>query len=840
MRRRYDSKDRGYGLAFEFRVLFARLNLLLESLWKDGLLFFGLIGLFIGLSLLDFWSLTGPMVHAGILAMLGIGLLFGGYKIIKGFRYPSRQRALRYLENRNSLVFRPLQSLGASSEAEKKNNTPSSIMWRLYQASLRKSIQGVRAGFPNMHMGIGDSYGLRAVVILVLAIGFVVAGPLSGERVVAGLSPKVWTPPTPVSLTAWITPPEYTGQAPVLLKMTSADNPQADHKSYVVPTGSRFIARVFGGNEEIPVLQKSEQSLTFEKLDAQNYEIETELTGSGLLEISKDDEIVGKWQFTVVEDEAPEIELLIPPEVTSRAAFRLQYRALDDYGVAGIGGEISREGSKEKIKLTLPTPGRGSNQIVGKSYHDLTSHPWAGLEVKLRLFAEDQLGQVGMSDVTTMILPERLFTHPVARALVEQRRNLVADPEANKPTTLIALEAIALIPESLNDDFTAIMLLSTARSTLRHAEGQEAIDEVIELLWDTALRLENGDLSMAEAALRAAEQALMEALNSNASDSEIKKLVEELRAAMDNFLQALAQQQQSDMAQQETIDPDSQNQMIESKDLQELLDKIDQFARGGARDAARELLSELQDIMENLQSAQAMRPTAEQQAMQEMLGELGDMMQRQQGLMDETLRNMEQGQNGQPQQNGQQQQNGEGQQGQPQPGQRGQSGEGRSLEGLAQDQEALRRMLGEMMARLGMEGEIPDGLGRAERSMNEAREALEQGQGENAMRAQGEALENLRQSGEAMAQQMMENMQGQGTQSAGQRGQQGQSRDPLGRRDGRDQDNQGRNTGDGGLRSGGSDFSKARSFRDEVQRRLSDPNRSLLERDYLKRLLDFF
>ncbi|MCR9214144.1 MAG: TIGR02302 family protein [Proteobacteria bacterium] len=814
-------------------MLFARLNMLLETVWKEGLLFFGLIGVFIGLSLIDFWSLTGPMVHAGILAVFGVGLLFGAYKIVKGFKYPSRQRALRYLEKRNNLVFRPLQSLGASSEAEKKNNTSSSIMWRLYQTSLRKSVQGVRAGFPNMHMGIGDSYGLRAVVILVLAIGFVVAGPFTGERVVAGLTPKVWTPPTPVSLTAWITPPEYTGQAPVLLKMTSPEDLQADHKSYVVPSGSTFIARVFGGNEEPPVLQKSKTTVDFERLDAQNYEIETELTGSGLLEITKDEEIVGKWQFTVVEDEAPEIELLIPPEVTSRAAFRLQYRALDDYGVAGIGGEITRKGNEEKIKLALPTPGRGSNQIVGKSYHDLTSHPWAGLEVELRLFAEDQLGQVGMSDVTTMIMPERLFTHPVARALVEQRRNLVSDPEANKPSTLIALEAIALIPESLNDDFTAIMLLSTARSTLRYAEDQAAIDEVVELLWDTALRLENGDLSMAEAALRAAEQALMEALNSNASDSEIRKLVEELRAAMDNFLQALAQQQ-TEMAEQETIDPDSQNQMIESKDLQELLDKIDQFARGGARDTARELLSELQDIMENLQSAQAMRPTAEQQAMQEMLGELGDMMQRQQGLMDETLKNMEQGQGGQPQQNG------ERQQGQPQPGQPGQSGEGRSLEGLAQDQEALRKMLGEMMARLGMEGEIPDGLGRAERSMNEAREALEQGQGENAMRAQGEALENLRQSGEAMAQQMMESMQGQGTQSAGQRGQQGQNRDPLGRRDGRDQDNQGSNRGDGGLRSGGSDFSKARSFRDEVQRRLSDPNRSVLERDYLKRLLDFF
>ena len=122
--------------------------------------------------------------------------------------------------------------------------------------------------------------------------------------------------------------------------------------------------------------------------------------------------------------------------------------------------------------------------------------------------------------------------------------------------------------------------------------------------------------------------------------------------------------------------------------------------------------------------------------------------------------------------------------------------------------------------------------------MNDARGSLEQGQGQSALQSEGEALESLRQGTEALAQQMMENGQGQGTQSAGP-GQPGQGRDPLGRPLD-DEGSQGRNAGDAMMRGEADSFNKSRSIRDEVQRRLSDPARSMLERDYLKRLLDIF
>ncbi len=57
-----------------------------------------------------------------------------------------------------------------------------------------------------------------------------------------------------------------------------------------------------------------------------------------------------------------------------------------------------------------------------------------------------------------------------------------------------------------------------------------------------AVFLEDGDLSQAERDLRAAQEALRQALERGASDEEIKKLMQDLRAALDKYMQQLAEQ----------------------------------------------------------------------------------------------------------------------------------------------------------------------------------------------------------------------------------------------------------------------------------------------------------
>ena len=158
-------------------------------------------------------------------------------------------------------------------------------------------------------------------------------------------------------------------------------------------------------------------------------------------------------------------------------------------------------------------------------------------------------------------------------------------------------------------------------------------------LWDMAVQIEDGNVSQAEQALRQAQEALRQALDRGASDEEIKKLMEQLRAAMDKFLQALAEELRKN-PQQLARPLDRNTRTLSQQDLKSMLDRLEQMARSGNKDAARQLLDQLQSMLENLQMA---RPGASggddgDDDMMSALDELGDMIRKQQQLRDKTFR----------------------------------------------------------------------------------------------------------------------------------------------------------------------------------------------------------
>ena len=57
----------------------------------------------------------------------------------------------------------------------------------------------------------------------------------------------------------------------------------------------------------------------------------------------------------------------------------------------------------------------------GQSRIALGDHPLAGNKMRLTLHVKDALDQEGQSEAREFILPQRIFTDPLALALVEQR-----------------------------------------------------------------------------------------------------------------------------------------------------------------------------------------------------------------------------------------------------------------------------------------------------------------------------------------------------------------------------------------------------------------------------------
>ena len=98
------------------------------------------------------------------------------------------------------------------------------------------------------------------------------------------------------------------------------------------------------------------------------------------------------------------------------------------------------------------------------------------------------------------------------------------------------------------------------------------------------------------------EEALRQALERGASDEEIKRLTDQLRAALDKFLQALAEQMRKNPQQlARPLDPNART--LRRRICKSMIDRLEQMARSGAKDAARRMLQELQQMLENLQMA---------------------------------------------------------------------------------------------------------------------------------------------------------------------------------------------------------------------------------------------
>ncbi len=811
------------------RLALARLALAWERLWPALWPALGMAGAFLALALFDVLPRLPAWLHVLVLVVLAAAFVAGLYRGRGAFRLPDALTGRRRLETASGFVHRPLATLD-DRLAGGANDPVTKELWRVHRARLIAALSRVRVGWPAPGLAKRDPWAIRAALMLVLVVGATVAGPGAWTRIERALSPGVAGASVPTGvLDLWITPPNYTGLPPLLPHAVPGHAPEI-----AVPVGSQLLAQVSGGYGA-PKLVIDAKPTAFAAVDGKTYRVSSAITAGTKLAVEQGGASLGVWTMRIIPDQPPTADLPQAPARTHRAALRISFEAHDDYGLTGVVANILRADTpagvdNTPIELALPLAGGRAKEAKGQGFHDLTAHPWAGLPVLLTIRATDALGQVGQSDAFAMVLPERVFQHPVARAIVEQRKALVADP-STRAVVSRALMAIAGVPAQYFDDTVVFLSLKISSARLIKDGTAETVNGVQQLLWDTALRIEDGRLSHAERELRALQQRLQDALANNASDAEIEKMIRELQDAIDKFLQAMMEQAMR-QPQDRQMPLDRNSMRIERLDLQRMLDQARQLARTGARDAAREMLSRLQEMLENLRAGTMMaNPQQGGGEAQQMMRGLQEMMQRQQGLTDRSFRRSQRGRPGQQGQRGQQQM--PGQQGQGQQG-----GEGDDV-GDSAEQDALRRSLGEFMRRMGEQfGNIPDAFGRAERSMRDAGEALSRGAPGRALRPQMDALENLRAGARELGQQLAERFgQDPGEDGADETDpHSAQNRDPLGRP----------LSGLGGLdgRDVGipeeAELQRSREILDELLRRAGERFRPLLERDYIERLLKRF
>ena len=859
----------------------ARLAILWERLWPALAAPATAVGLFLAASWLGVWLWLPPVGRAIGLCLFFVLAAVATLPLLR-LRLPTRMDALRRLDGRSGLPHRPATTI--ADDIAGTTDPTSVVLWRAHIERALRAAKQLKAGPPAPRLAKRDPYALRALVGVLLIATFVAAGGERVRRIAAAFDWQGVIAPANFRIDAWVNPPTYTGKPPVILAglrpgeaAPASANPSAPALS--VPAGSVLVIRATGdvgldvvttggladAKDSTPDPKAAPQSKAAKGTDERRFSITD--TGSATIRGLAGGDLT--WQFTAIPDRPPTIALTKDPEVQGRGNLQLSYKLEDDYGVVDARATFKLKGGTdpgqspprslfEAPAFALSLPQARTRNGVGQTTKDLTEHPWAGATTVMTLVARDEAAQEGKSEPFELQLPERPFYKPMARALIEQRRILALDAEA-QARVLTALDALTLAPERFNMETNVYLGLRSIFWQLAQAKTDDSLREVVARMWDMAVNLEDGNVSDAQQALRNAEDALRQALERGASDEEIKRLTDDLRAALDKFMQALAQQLRQN-PQQNPLDRNAQR--MRPQDLQSMIDQIEKLARSGARDAARDLLSQMQSMLNNLQAQmeQGQQQDDVDDEMQAMMDELSDLTRQQQELRDKTF---EQGQNQRRQQGQRGQQNPPGQRGQ-QGQQQGKQGDQNGMGDLAQRQQALRDQLKKLLDEMrkkgmgqeqgqkgqgqqgqGQQGQGQQGqgdqLGEADEAMGDAQGQLGQGNADGAVDSQGKALDALRRGAQSMAQ-AMQQQQGMGPGGRpggpGRAGRLGPARaqqdtDPLGR------PLRGRDYGDDStVRVPGEiDVQRARRILEELRKRFGEIARPQLELDYIERLL---
>ena len=814
-----------------------------ERSWPHLARFLTVIGLFLVFSWAGLW-LVLPFVARAVGLGLFLAVALAALFPLSRFRWPSRQDALTRLDRGTGIRHRPATTL---TDTLKSQDPVALALWQAQRERTLASIKRIRAGLPSPRLAIHDPWALRALIVVLMVATYFAAGDERRIRIAAAFDWNGVFAADNVRVDAWVTPPLYTGKPPIILSAANKEAALPPSGPLMVPAGSTLIVRSSGGALDVVVGGGLSEAAPTEVAPKGTSEKHFTITGDGTAHVRAPSG-QPQWRFGALADHPPTIALAKDPERQARGSLQLSYKIEDDYGVTEAHAQFAprkaADGTEARPlfdppQFPLVLPNVRTRNGVGQTVKDLSEDPYAGADVTLTLTAKDQAGNEGRSQPFDMRLPERLFTKPLARALIEQRRALALDAN-QRPQVSEALDALMIAPELFMAEQTGqyLGLRSVARE-IELARTDDTMREAVASLWALAVTIEDGNITDVDKALRAAQDALKEALERGASDEEIKKLTQDLRAALDNFMRQLAEQfRNNPQALARPLDPNAK--VMRQQDLNNMLDRLERLSRSGDKDAAKQLLDQLQQMLENLQLAQPGQ--SGDGDMEQALNELGDMIRKQQQLRDKTFK---QGQDSRRDR------------------QRGKQGD-QAMGDLQQDQQGLRDRLKKLQDELakrgmgpgqrgqqGQPGQQPgqdgdpqagddgeDGLGAADNAMGDAGGKLGEGNADGAVDSQGKALDALRKGAQSLAQAMQQQDgdgqgNGPGGARAGRQAGDGTQSDPLGR------PLHGKDFGDDLTVKipGEIDVQRVRRILEELRRRLADPQRPQIELDYIERLL---
>ena len=629
-------------LRYQLVSLFSWLSLFAERFWASFWPALSVLFAFIGLAALRVFPMLGNAGHIFALLVFAVAFIVALARYGTKFHRPSMKEVRRAVEKQSGLLHRPLEAI---LDRPITTSPETAALWAKYQARLKGLWSRTKIHRPHADIAAHDKYSLRYIALVLLLLGLAIGQRETLFRITQALNPDIkgYLRMNAGALDVWIEPPDYTNENPIFLATTQLG--AAGVKGGVqVPQNSILKVRV-GGLSSAPTLAYGDIEPAFTEAAPKSFTLEMPLTQSGMLKLTKwKFRTLGEWPITVLKDKPPAI-VLLKAEPTKRDRLQLIYTAKDDYRIKEVYGSISP--TQELIKVfgtktvdfNIPLPETAQDEKTFVT--DMTSHPWAGSEVVLVLNAKDDLGQTGQSAPQKILLPERQFTNPVAKKIIAERRKLIwYNNVLTRKVTAQTLADITSNPEAYKWDKIVFLGLGMSYKRLIYDGSEAAAESLVPLLWDLAIRVEDGGLALAQRELSDALAKLAEKLkDKNATKEEIADLMSEVQRKMREYSQNLAQEMRQRMLegkQAPQISQELADRIMKNIDMDKLMKQMEELTSGSEAEQMQKLAEYMKNSVDRMDSKRMDKMQQGQKSAMEGLEELQKLIERQQQLIDKT------------------------------------------------------------------------------------------------------------------------------------------------------------------------------------------------------------
>jgi uncharacterized protein (TIGR02302 family) len=399
IRRDSSTAAAGFMKSLAVKRTLARLVLVAEQAAPRALPLLAVVLLFLSATWFGFFRVAPGWLHVTALFAFAAAFIIFLIPLFR-LRVPGIAEADRMLEERNDL---PHQAIRVQDDHPATSGAFGQALWHEHQTRMARMIGVLEAGLPKPDIARTDSYGLRAVPVLLACVAF--AYSYSNK---AGLISDAFHPPQQIAATpdiridAWVTPPAYTGRAPVFLTGRQGTEQVADSAEPLrIPQFSELTVRITSGGEDTPVTyleNGAAQPLVIaaqaakpgkdSKAPVEAAPADPAKPGSDthMMKITKDGSLsVGgeQWAFTVIPDSVPDIAFDGIPRPTVAGALEIGFAAKDDYGIQEAWAEIvplDKPAADARPLYPLPEyrldlPKRNAREAKGLTSRNLSEHP---------------------------------------------------------------------------------------------------------------------------------------------------------------------------------------------------------------------------------------------------------------------------------------------------------------------------------------------------------------------------------------------------------------------------------------------------------------------------------